>query len=366
MSTSTTSSPTIDDLANEVAEAPSLAQFTGMIGSSIASKDSTSWVLHFLSAAYYTKGDDERELDDLRLAFAVLTTHWHRLGRPLRATDVRRFHQPFRRVRAGSGSHYPAGRLDRAQLEAGALELHGDWFMDAYADSARRAWGVVFESADDRDAYRPEDRLDTGALAQMSPPISAPGEQMWHAYEPVEMPSVAHVEAALRRPETWPDYGSEIGRFTPVRSGGLDGQTFEIEVVADVAPHVPVFTRGYVTVTRILDRRNRPALDAYIADVNAALADQGDEQAAVPDGGTPALVIELTTHNGHFMGNAISRLVLFDDRGRAYLRDVGSWDPMPWFIRLPYRIQGEKAQHAFWGLGLPRQSMLHQIALATS
>jgi hypothetical protein len=37
----------------------------------------------------------------------------------------------------------------------------------------------------------------------------------------------------------------------------------------------------------------------------------------------------------------------------------------PWFIRLPYRIQGEKAQHAFWGLGLPRQSMLHQIALAT-
>ena len=237
--------------------------------------------------------------------------------------------------------------------------------MDAYADPARRAWGVVFESADERDAYRPEDRVDTGALAQMSPPIGDPGEQMWHAYEPVEVPSVARVAAALRRPETWPDYGSEIGRFTPVRSTGLDDQTFEIEVVADVTPHVPVFTRGYVTVTRILDRRDRPALDAYVADVNAVLANQGDEEAAVPEGGTPALVIELTTHNGHFMGNAISRLVLFEDGGRAYLRDVGSWDPMPWFIRLPYRIQGEKAQHAFWGLGLPRQSMLHQIALAT-
>jgi hypothetical protein len=38
---------------------------------------------------------------------------------------------------------------------------------------------------------------------------------------------------------------------------------------------------------------------------------------------------------------------------------------MPWYILLPYKIQGEAAQHAFWGLGLPRQSMLHQIALAT-
>jgi hypothetical protein len=66
------------------------------------------------------------------------------------------------------------------------------------------------------------------------------------------------------------------------------------------------------------------------------------------------------------MGNAISRLVLFEDGARAYLRDVGSWDPMPWYIRLPYRVQGEAAQHAFWGLGEPRQSMLHQIALATA
>jgi hypothetical protein len=364
-SANTTTTPTIGYPTEALAQAPGFAQFAGMVGSSIATKDSTPWVLHFLSAAYYTKADDERELDDLHLAFAVLTTYWHRLGRPLRATDVHGFHQPFRRARSGSGSHYPAGRLNREQLEAGALELHGDWFMDAYADPARRAWGVVFESADERDAYRPEDRLDTGALAEMSPPISDPGEQMWHAYEPVEVPSAARVEAALRRPETWPDYGSEIGRFTPVRGGGLDGQTFEIEVVADVAPHVPVFTRGYVTVTRILDRSDRPALDAYVADINAALANQDDEQAAVPNGGTPALVIELTTHNGHFMGNATSRLVLFEHRGRAYLRDVGSWDHMPWFVRLPYRLQGEKAQHAFWGLGVPRQSMLRQIALAT-
>jgi len=38
--------------------APGLAQFAGMVGSSIAAKNATDWVLHFLNAAYYTKADD--------------------------------------------------------------------------------------------------------------------------------------------------------------------------------------------------------------------------------------------------------------------------------------------------------------------
>jgi hypothetical protein len=335
-----------------------------MVGSSIAAKNSTDWVLHFLNAAYYTKADDERDLDDLRLAHTVLTTHWHRLGRRLRTTDVHRFHHAFRLARDG-GSHYPAGRLDREQLERGSQELHGEWFPEANADPRRRGWGVAFESLEDREAYRPEARLESGALAKLSPPASDPGERTWLAYEPVEVPSAARVEAALRRPETWQDYGSEIGRFTAVRSGGLEGQTFEIEVVAEIVPHLPMFTRGYVTVTRLLDRSDQPALEAYIAQINATLAERDHGEAAVPEGASPALVVELTTHAGHFIGNAISRLVLYEDDGKAYLRDVGSWDPMPWYIRLPYHVQGEKAQHAFWGLGSPRQSMLHQIALAT-
>lgn len=148
-------------------------------------------------------------------------------------------------------------------------------------------------------------------------------------------------------------------------AGGLDGQTFEIEVMAQTAPHVPVFTRGYVSVTRILDREDAAELRAYVAEINDSLALYGhDESAAVPERGTPVLVVELTAHKGHFMGNAVSRLVLYEDGERSYLRDVGSWDPMPWYIRLPYRLQGDAAQHAFWGLGVPRQSMLHQIGLA--
>ena len=356
---------TTDEPSARPARTGGPGQFAGMVGSSIAAKNSTDWVLHFLNAAYYTKADDERDLDDLRLAHAVLTTHWHRLGRRLRTTDVHTFHHAFRLARDG-GSHYPAGRLDREQLERGAQELHGDWFLEAYADPARRGWGVAFESVDQRDAYRPEARLESGALAELTPPVGAAAAQSWLAYEPVEIQSVECVAAALRRPETWQDYGSEIGRFTAVRSGGLEHQTFEIEVVAEIVPHAPMFTRGYVTVTQILDRTDQPELDTYIAAINATLAAQGHEAAAVPEGASPALVIELTTHRGHFIGNAISRLLLYEHDGNAYIRDVGSWDPMPWYIRLPYQIQGEKAQHAFWGLGTPRQSMLHQIALATA
>jgi hypothetical protein len=366
MSTSTDTpivTPTDEPSAPPAAGA-GFGQFAGMVGSSIATKNST-WVLHFLNAAYYIKPEDERDLDDLRLAHGVLTTHWHRLGRRLRATDVHKFHHAFRLARHG-GSHYPATRLDRDQLEHGAEQLHGDWFLEAYADPARRGWGVVFETVDERDGYRPEDRLESGALAELSPPVGTAAEQSWLAYEPVEVSSVERVAAALRSPETWQDYGCEIGRFTAVRTGGLDGQTFEIEVVAEIVPHAPMFTRGYVTVTQILDRADGSELDAYIVAANAALADHGDEGAAVPEGGKAALVIELTTHTGHFIGKAISRLVLFEHAGKAYLRDVGNWDPMPWYIRLPYHMQGEKAQHAFWGMGAPRQSMLHQIALATA
>jgi hypothetical protein len=46
------------------------------------------------------------------------------------------------------------------------------------------------------------------------------------------VPSAEAVIGALTRPETWPDYASEIGRFTPLRPGGLPDQTFEIEVAA--------------------------------------------------------------------------------------------------------------------------------------
>lgn len=55
-----------------------LFRFAQMTGSSIAGRDAAGWVTDFLNAAYYRRSVQERDVDDLRLAFCVLTTYWHR------------------------------------------------------------------------------------------------------------------------------------------------------------------------------------------------------------------------------------------------------------------------------------------------
>ena len=69
-----------------------------------------------------------------------------------------------------------------------------------------------------------------------------PSDQVWHTYAPVPRgvrPS--GVVALLARPERWPDFATEIGRFTPLRPGGLAGQTFEIEIMAPLVPRLPAY-----------------------------------------------------------------------------------------------------------------------------
>ena len=65
-------------------------------------------------------------------------------------------------------------------------------------------------------------------------------------------PEAAATAAAVLAAEHWPDYASELGRVTPMRRGGLAGQTFEIEVVGFPSARTPVFTRGYVTITTLV------------------------------------------------------------------------------------------------------------------
>jgi len=71
--------------------------FARMAGSSIAGRDAAPWVTDFLNAAYYRRAVADRDVDDLRLAFAILTTYWYREagGRRLRFTDVAAFHRAF-------------------------------------------------------------------------------------------------------------------------------------------------------------------------------------------------------------------------------------------------------------------------------
>jgi hypothetical protein len=85
----------------------------------------------------------------------------------------------------------------------------------------------------------------------------------------------------------------------------------------------------------------------------------------VPDGAEAILAFDLTTHEGHFMGESRNRLVLSREDGQDFVRAAGTWNEMPWHIAQAYRLAGRDAQHEFWGQGnLERRSMLHQIALA--
>lgn len=364
----------VDDAEEVVAEQQQVPRtgplrFARMTGSSIAARDAAPWVTDFLNAAYYRRAVGEREVDDLRCAFSVLTTYWYNKDthRRLHANDLVAFHKAYGSNRFQT-DRSARGTLSREQLEEGAAKLIGDWFPEAYRDDARRGWGIAFETAEAKAAYNPERRRVLAKLGPLTPESAPLDEQVWHAYPPVAVPSVEAIVGALTAVETWPDYASEIGRFTPLREGGLDGQTFEIEVAAGSDSGRPIFTRGYVTITQLVTPDDPEALARYFADLEDGLARYGDDEPrAVPEGGVPVVGFDLTTHQGHFMGNGHNRLVLYTLDGKAYVKAAGTWDKMPWHIDRAYRIAGSEAQHAFWGQGeVERLSMLHQLVLAVA
>lgn len=50
--------------------------------------------------------------------------------------------------------------------------------------------------------------------------------------------------------------------------------------------------------------------------------------------------------------------------GSAWVRAVGTWDPLDWHLDRLYRGPGRHAQHAFWGMGEAHESLLDQLAAA--
>jgi hypothetical protein len=345
------------------------AYLARMSGTSTSAPDAVGWVTDFLNAAYYARRPELRDIEDMRLAFTILTTRWHQLGhRRLHAPDVLAFHRAFFRKRIRDAADSPRGTLDREQLLAGAARLIGPWFAAAYADDERRAHGIAFPTVAARDAYRPEFRLRHARLGPPTPPQRPRDEQVWHTYPPVPIASAAATLAALARPETWPDYASDLGRFTAVRAGGLAGQTFEIEVISALSPRTPAILRGYVTVTRFFTRNDHPKeLEIYAERLSDLMVRFGrDQPPAYPQHSTPLAVICLDTHEGHFMGRGRNRLLVYELDGQAYLRAAGTWDDMPVTLEQAYRSAGRRAQQAFWGDERAESSMLHQIARRTA
>ncbi len=216
------------------ASAHSVLAFAGLTGSSIAGHDAAPWVTDFLNAAYYRR--DGAEVDDLRLASSVITTYWWRTPRRrrLHLTDLAAFHRAFGADRLGD-----RGRLDRAALLAGADRLLGDWFSEAYADEARRGWGIAFPTVAERDAYDPGQRLALGRLGELTPERAPDAEQIWHTYPPVAVPSADRAIALLGQPERWPEFASAIGRFTPLRPGGLPARPSRSRSRSGPAPAAP-------------------------------------------------------------------------------------------------------------------------------
>ncbi len=331
-------------------------------GSTLAAPTAAAWITDFLNASYYAKDPVDRDLDDLRLAFTILTTYWNQQGtRTLGAVDVVRFHSAFGTARfRGTGGR--TGTLNTASLLDGAAVLLGDYFRDAATDWDRLGWGIAFPTTQAKAAHDPEVRLARAKLGPLTPPVRRVDEQVWHTYPPVEVPDAAATAQAVLAVEHWPDYASELGRFTPLRRTGLSGQTFEIEVVGFPSPRTPVFIRAYVTITTLVTTDDQAALDAWVADVRQGFAARPAESSPIPDGAQVHAGFDLTCHEGHFMGNAKNRLVLYSLDGKSYLRAAGTWDPMEWHLAELYDRIGSYSQHAFWGMGGPHESMLHQIA----
>lgn len=333
---------------------PAALDFARSSGSSIAAPGAVGWVTDFLNAAYYVRAPAERTLDDLRLALGVLTTQWQRSGRRLGARDLPAFARAYTALRLGGG-----GKLDGPALLAGGERLLGPWFGAAWADPARRRHGIAFESRAEAERFVPAQRMQDAALGPLTPPREPAARRQRSTYPHVDLPDPGRALALLEDPARWPDLASAAGRFTALRPGGLDGQTFEIEVTLEAVPRAPLSTRGYVTATAVW-RAGDPVLEASVAAL-AALAGQD----VVPPGGRPLAHLELTTHAGHVLGRAISHVVLGEHAGGGgWVRDVGEWDPLPPAQAAAYRGGGRSAQHAFWGPGDPERSLLVQLARA--
>ena len=73
-----------------------------------------------------------------------------------------------------------------------------------------------------------------------------------------------------------------------------------------------------------------------------------DARPVLPEGGEPLALVVLTTHAGHFLGRALSQLLVWRDADGTWIRDVGAWDPLPLHLAATYKRRAGAQQ--FGGL----------------
>ena len=156
-------------------------RFARMTGSSIAGRDAAAWVTDFLNAAYYRRPVAERQVDDLRFAFSVLTTYWYRKGtvvcasptcppsteRMARIASTRRCGPGTREPRAApAGSRRPDRRLVPGRLPRRRAPRLGDRVPDRRGEGVLRP-GAPVQAREARRAHAGAGPGRTAGLAHL-------------------------------------------------------------------------------------------------------------------------------------------------------------------------------------------------------
>ena len=340
-----------------------------MSGSSIAAPDAAPWITDFLNAAYFRRTPELRDVDDLRLAFAILTTRWHR-ARPPPAARARRARLPPRvRPRALPGRQ-PLARAGRSTASSCSTAPRACSATGSRTPTPTTR-GAAGASPSRRGATRAATAPRSACARRGSAPLTparAPGaEQTWHTYPPVALPSADAVVAALSQPETWPDYATELGRFTPVRAGGLAGPDVRDRGrrghgARPARLHARL--RDHHAARHARRTRTRCA-PTSTSSTRAWPASAATSRRPSPTARRRSLAFDLTTHEGHFMGRGNNRLVLYEQDGAGVRARGGHVGPDAVAPRAGLPARGPRRPARVLGRGrLADQSMLHQIAAA--
>ena len=96
-------------------------------------------------------------------------------------------------------------------------------------------------------------------------------------------------------------------------------------MVAELTPRSPIFTRGYVTCTTAQLEPGGPLEDAVAELSERYRRGAGDSgQPLLPPDAEPLALVVLTTHEGHFLGSALSHVLAWRDAEGSWTEWVAS------------------------------------------
>ena len=307
------------------------------------------------------RSPDERDVDDLRLAFGILTTRWHRLGRRLRAHDVARLPPRVRRRRGFAGARAALGRSRASSCSRARSGCSAPGSPTPTRDPARARLGHrVPRPPPSAPRTSPSGGSRDAALGRAHAAAARRREQAGTTYPAVPLPSARRrARGARPSPRAGPTSAARSGASPPLRSGGLAGPD--------------VRDRGRRASPRRARRCSRAAMSprprcsttpaAIAAALEPAAAGLGGAAAAA--GRDPAAAAAADHARGPLPRLCrVARGRVGAGRAPRSSATSASGTRCPRTLPCPFRLAGRAAQSSFWGGGAPEDSMLHQLALA--